>query len=74
MIEALIDYIQQKGCNVSVMTESLLLWKIAKGQRINKNWRISKLELNQIVDASLLFQEADRQIGMIDKAIEGYQP
>ncbi len=74
MIETLIDYIQQKGCNVSVMTESLLLWKIAKGQRINKVWRISKEDINQVVDVSLLFSQADQQVGMIDKAIEGYQP
>lgn len=68
-IEVLVDYIQKKGYNVSVMTESLLIWKIAKGQRINKNWAISKIELNAL-SWDLLTYEADHQIGLIEKAIE----
>ena len=73
MIEALIAYIQEKGFQVSVMTESLLIWKIAKGQRINKNWAISKTEMSQIADERLLFQQADYHMGLLEKAIEEYQ-
>jgi hypothetical protein len=70
MLEALIDYIQRKGYQVSVMEGSLLLWKIANGQRFNKNWSISKAEISQIVDKEVLFLDADRQMIAIKKAIE----
>ena len=73
MIEALIDYIQKKGYNVSVMTGSLLIWKIAHDQRFNRNWAISKAELSQIADEEVLFLEADRQMIVIRRAIEQYQ-
>lgn len=69
MIEALVKYIQDKGYKVSVMTESLLIWKIAKGQRLNRNWGLSKLEL-ACLSWDLLTYEADRQMDLIEKAIE----
>lgn len=69
MIEALIKYIQDKGYKVSVMTESLLIWKIAKGQRLNRNWAISKIQLNSL-SWDLLTYEADHQMDLIEKAIE----
>ncbi len=74
IIEALIAYIQEKGYKVSVMTESLLIWKVARGQRFNRNWAISKAELNQVADEQVLFMEADRQMISINRAIEQYQP
>src|SRR5260221_6289747 len=70
IIEALIAYIQEKGYRVSVMTESLLIWKIANGQRFNRNWAISKAEISQAADKQLLFMEADLQMIAIKKAIE----
>ena len=70
IIEALIAYIQKQGYNVSVMTESLLIWKIAHGQRFNKNWAISKTELREVASYEVLFEEADYHLGLIEKAIE----
>jgi len=68
MIEVLIDYIQKKGFQASVIPGVLLIRKHAKGQRFGMDWAIPADEL-QPEWKDELFDMADHRMALIDAAI-----
>jgi len=72
VIEAIINYIQEKGYIVGVIPGCLLIRKMAKGRQWGINWAISKVELRSL-SWDLLTHAADQRLELMEKAIEGYQ-
>jgi hypothetical protein len=71
VIEALIDYIQQKGYQVRVEKKYIVLWKEINGLLVQLPWRIDdeSIRYSRSNDLSLLKLEADHRIHQFDEAI-----
>jgi hypothetical protein len=76
MIEALVDYIRQKGYTVGVLTGRLLFKKqvTVRGEErvFGYGWVIDPRDLNQI-PKEWFFHQADRYMAEIEQAIQDEQ-
>ena len=71
MIEALVQYIKDKGFLVDVYPGELVISKKVGEQKISMNWAISQLDIQYLYAAKeILFQEADDRMRTVDEAIQ----
>lgn len=74
MIEALIAYIEDQGFDVRVFPGVLCIRKVVDDKRWGIDWAISPFELGMLrAPKEILFDEADRRIAWLRKAIEEKQ-
>lgn len=71
MIEALVQYIEEKGFQVDVSPSMLLIWKMVEGKRAVCSWMISRLETQHLVDWRVLLLQADGKMEQLTQLIEG---